>query len=147
MRPEAAPQEVLLAFGRSAAESEQTRMACSRTATDSHAGKSGSGACGASSSRKSHADPMCRWRRSWRRRRQARGLPKCLPLPGDPRSNFHRLIFLCHRDSNPVWIPVSPLELLSHRYKVHTTLLAWSTCYYLLLAGTGNMASGDRRSV
>jgi hypothetical protein len=42
-------------------------------------------------------------------------LPKhfiCLPLPGDPRSNFHRLILLCH--SNPVWIPVSPLELLSH---------------------------------
>ena len=40
------------------------------------------------------------------------------------------LILLCH--SNPVWIPVSPLELLSHpstrcednRYKVHTTLLA-----------------------
>jgi hypothetical protein len=37
---------------------------------------------------------------------------------------------LCY--SNPVWIPVSPLKLLSHpstrcednRYKVHTTLLA-----------------------
>jgi hypothetical protein len=37
---------------------------------------------------------------------------------------------LCH--SNPVWIPVSPLKLLSRpstrcedsRYKVHTTLLA-----------------------
>ena len=40
------------------------------------------------------------------------GLPKCLPLPGDPWSNFHRLILLCH--SNPAWIPVSPLELLSH---------------------------------
>ena len=41
------------------------------------------------------------------------GFPKCLPqaLPGDPRSNFHRLILLCH--SNPVWVPVSPLELLS----------------------------------
>ena len=38
------------------------------------------------------------------------GLPKCLPspLPGDPRSNFHRLILLCH--SNPVRVPVSPLE-------------------------------------
>ena len=39
-------------------------------------------------------------------------------------------VLLCH--SNPVWIPVSPLKLLSHpstrceddRYKVHTTLLA-----------------------
>jgi hypothetical protein len=39
-------------------------------------------------------------------------------------------ILLCH--SYPVWIPVSPLELLSHpptrcedsRYKVQTTLLA-----------------------
>ncbi len=46
------------------------------------------------------------------------------------RSNLYRLILLCH--SNPAWIPVSPLELLSHpsarceddRYKVHTTLLA-----------------------
>ncbi len=37
------------------------------------------------------------------------GFPKCLPLPGDPRSNFHRLILLCH--SNPVWVSVSPLEL------------------------------------
>ncbi len=51
-------------------------------------------------------------------------------LSGDPRSNFHRLILLCH--SNPVWVPVLPLELLPHpptrceddRYKVHTTLLA-----------------------
>ncbi len=24
------------------------------------------------------------------------GFPKCLPLSGDPRSNFHRLILLCH---------------------------------------------------
>ena len=46
MRPEAAPPEVLRpkAEGRSAAASEQTRMACYRTATDSHAEKSGSGA-------------------------------------------------------------------------------------------------------
>jgi hypothetical protein len=44
------------------------------------------------------------------------GFPKCqcLPLPGDARSNFHRLILLCH--SNPVWIPVSPLELRSHPF-------------------------------
>jgi hypothetical protein len=37
------------------------------------------------------------------------GLPKCLPLPGDPRSNFHRLILLSgHSNLNPlaVWIPV-----------------------------------------
>ncbi len=33
--------------GRSTAASEQTRMACYRTATDSHAEKSGSGAGGA----------------------------------------------------------------------------------------------------
>ena len=49
MRPEAAPSEVLRpkAEGRSAAASEQTRMACYRTATDSHAEKNGSGAGGA----------------------------------------------------------------------------------------------------
>jgi hypothetical protein len=57
------------------------------------------------------------------------GFPKCLPLPGDPLSNFHRVvILLCY--SSPVWVPVLPLELLPHsptrceddRYKVHTTL-------------------------
>ncbi len=39
------------------------------------------------------------------------GLPKCFPLRGDPRSNFHRLILLCHSNPEdpPVWIPVSPL--------------------------------------
>jgi hypothetical protein len=60
-------------------------------------------------------------------------------VPGDPRSNFHRLILLCH--SNPVWVPVLSLELLPHSpqvgpqldvkmigtvtsHKLHTTLLA-----------------------
>ncbi len=52
MRPEAAPQEVLrpsaaAPFGRSTAASEQTRTAYRRTATDSHAEKSGRGAGGA----------------------------------------------------------------------------------------------------
>jgi hypothetical protein len=54
------------------------------------------------------------------------GIPVLLPLL----KYSVCLILLCH--SNPVWIPVSPLELLSHpstrcednRYKVHTTLLA-----------------------
>jgi hypothetical protein len=70
---------------------------------------------------------------------------RLVTLPGDPRSNFHRLILICH--SNPVWVPVSPLELLSHpptrceddryvdRYKVHTvtTLLAEELVLYLLV--------------
>jgi len=43
VRPEAAPPD----FGRSTAASEQTRMACYRTATDSHAEKGCSGAGGA----------------------------------------------------------------------------------------------------
>ena len=51
MRLEAALAAVLrpsaAAEGRSTAASEQTRMACYRTATDSHAEKSGSGAGGA----------------------------------------------------------------------------------------------------
>ena len=44
VRPEAAPLEVLRP--KSTAASEQTRMACYRTATDSHAEKSCSGAAG-----------------------------------------------------------------------------------------------------
>jgi hypothetical protein len=48
VRSEAAPPEVLRPKAAlSTAESEQTRMACYRTATDSHAEKSGCGAGGA----------------------------------------------------------------------------------------------------
>ena len=42
----------------------------------------------------------------------ARASPFLPPVATHGPLNFHRPILLCH--SNPVWIPVSPLELLSH---------------------------------
>ncbi len=65
------------------------------------------------------------------------GLPKCLPLPGDPRSNFHRLILLCH--SNPVWFqyrrwncsPIPPLVVKTIGTK--SIPRCWHRSLYLLV--------------
>ncbi len=51
------------------------------------------------------------------------GLPKCLPLPGDPRSNFHRLILLCHSGSNPVVIRFIKFNLTSRAYQTKSSPL------------------------